>query len=63
MLSFGATQAETERYARAVRKVWQELPDGDKILFHQLCCHNRYGPEQLAAQQRITDLITAAMLP
>lgn len=55
--------ADTERYARAVEQVWSDLPDADKILFHQLCCHNRRGAEQLAAMERISDLITRAVLP
>jgi hypothetical protein len=45
----------------AMDLAWGQVPDGDRLLFHQFCCLNRRDPAAMAAIARISALFEAVM--
>jgi hypothetical protein len=42
---------------------WSLVPDRDRMLFHEFCCHNRHDGAHMAAVGRISALIKLGLKP
>lgn len=53
ILALEAASAEGQDANRAVTEMWATLTDAERLAFHQLCCLNIHGPQQLAVMAKI----------
>lgn len=45
----------------ALEMAWSLVPDRDRMLFHEFCCHNRTDDAHMAAAGRIGALIKLSL--
>ena len=54
-----AVLSDSAAMARIVAEVFASLSDDERIAFHQFCCHNRHGAEQILVMEKFAALLRA----